>query len=363
MRDQKNRLRVNRLFVLGAGASFSATLTSGEETVTTAPLDANFCKRIEALVCQRPGWVEATRAKLIKNWRDHVPFSSFGLEAAIIRHISHLQFFDAIHRRRGRRRALSASEYVDYLAHLITFVLRRCREARGDVFKIFAGIVFPPNRQLDNNGADRVVTFNYDDLFDSHLLSRGFTPQRIYFDQLKNSSEETDRRAAKHAFPLIVKLHGSVNWRCNTHEFQHILNLNESMNKPYRIQQIWLDRKKSPSPDDNASPCIVPPMPNKPITRIKLFRYLWSVACEYLHEARELVICGYSLPETDALALSLSGQLNNSNLQRITVVDPNPAILARWRKLLLRPQVKNVRWEYHADFAEYVQMLSKASPR
>ena len=78
----------------------------------------------------------------------------------------------------------------------------------------------------------------------------------------------------------------------------------------------------------------VPPLPSKPITSIQLFNWLWMQAYEYLHEARELIIVGYSLPAADQMADSLFGSFVTTRLEGVVVVDPHTAALDRWRQVL-----------------------------
>ena len=101
----------------------------------------------------------------------------------------------------------------------------------------------------------------------------------------------------------------------------------------------------------------MPPIPDKPMTKIRLFEFLWTRACEYLHEAENITICGYSLPDTDSLAMSLFGNLSNTRLKRVTVIDPDPSILQRWRDLLINNRNSRAQWTYHSDFREYVESL------
>ena len=54
------------------------------------------------------------------------------------------------------------------------------------------------------------------------------------------------------------------------------------------------------------------------------------------------------------LAASLFKEFNNHKLKTVTVIDPDPLIMTKWRKLLSRKNVKDAQWAYFADFAEFV---------
>lgn len=321
-------------------------------------MDKDFCRRLEQLsAVTRPQWVSRTTQELIlRSWTGHVPFAESGLEEAIIRQTANLDFYGAIHPR--RRVGCSASEYIDHLAHLICFLLRRARESRREAYRRLAAHAFPAAQTIDS-ATTRVVTFNYDDLFDRHLLGR-FTPERVYFDRIKRSRDQSHHRQERHPHPLVVKLHGSINWRCPTAELRQIIDgVSREANDPsHWLDPVWYAPKGQAAPDDDDSPCIIPPLPNKPITAISLFSFLWTKAYEYLHEAEEIVFCGYSLPATDATALALFSNFANKKLERVTVVDRDPRILQKWRDLLNRRNVGRARWEYHSDFVEYVDSLS-----
>lgn len=354
MKQKKNRCKVRRLFVLGAGASFSASSAVGALPEKQTPLDKDFCKRICELEVVKPGWVGPTRDYLLKEWRDHVPFEEVGLEQAIIRQIGHLEFIGAIHRRR-RNKEVDDFQYLNKLSHIVCYALRRGREAKVGYYKQFAEKAFGTLSAPEVE--DRVVTFNYDELLDQHLLS-SYSVKQIYFDKLKERQDEGRRRAEQFENPLLVKLHGSVNWRCSTDEFENIVRSVANGTQGYWIDSIWFSRVGTPSPDDSVSPLIIPPLPVKPITKIELFRFLWTKAYEYLHEAEELVICGYSLPETDRLAQSLFANFGNQTLRQVTIVDPNPGIMSKWRALLRRSNVsRKARWSYYEDFGEYVEAM------
>lgn len=354
---KRSRFKVRRLYVFGAGASFDASRARAE--ARQAPLDMHFCSRIETLNVQRPKWVEAARAYVLNEWKDHTPFSASGLEQAIIRQVAHLEFIDAIHPRR-RSNAVSEFSYLNNLSHLICLVLRKAREAKNGPYERFHSLAFPPGMQYDEL-RDRIITFNYDELLDAHLLER-FSAQQLYFDKLKDKQSDRRRRAARIEDPLLVKLHGSVNWRCATEEFEKIVNGAATGKRAgYYIKQVWLAETGTPSPEDATSPLIIPPLPVKPITNISLFCFLWTKAYEYLHEAEELVICGYSLPDADRLAQSLFANFTNRKLRKVTVVDPNPGIMSKWRGLFRRSNVnQHADWMYYETFTEYVDALEEA---
>jgi hypothetical protein len=343
-------LLVKKLYVFGAGSSFSATRRN--KVQKRAPLDKDFCKHIEQLKATIPTWVGCSQAYLLKEWKDHLPFKDYGLEQAIIKQIGHLDFINAIHPRR-RKDDVSTFTYLNHLSHIICYLLRRAREIKyGPYETFFKKVFFPAKKALDVK--DRIITFNYDELFDKHLLKK-FPVQEIYFDKLKDSRTSSNRRKEKFDHPLLIKLHGSINWQCSTDEFKKIIKASSKDDKRYYIDSVWFSRSGCSSPDDSFSPLIIPPLPQKPITQIELFCFLWTKAFEYLQEAEELIVCGYSLPATDNLAQSLFGNFANKKLKMITIVDTDPLILKKWRDLLRRKNINSsVTWNYYETFEEYV---------
>lgn len=355
MKRKENRFKVKRLYVLGAGASYSASTAVAASPDRQTPLDKDFCNRIADLCPVKPAWVEGSKEYILKEWRDHIPFKSFGLEQAIIRQIGHLEFIDAIHPRR-RGTSISDFEYLNHLSHLICYALRRGREARNGPYTKFVRKVFPKGTKFDSV-CDRVITFNYDELLDKTLFEN-FDIREIYFDRIEESKNTKTRRIEKNNHPLLIKLHGSVNWRCTKDEFANIVASVASKDTEYEIDSIWYSSIGTPSPEDGSSPLIMPPLPIKPITSVRLFRFLWTKAYEYLHEADEIVICGYSLPDADRLAQSMFANFTNKTVKQITIVDPNPGILRKWRDLLRRKSINSrARWMYYEDFGEYVNGL------
>ena len=354
MRTAKKRQPVERLFVLGAGASFAASCppTGDKEGPKVAPLDSTFTKMVSGLERARPGWNAETRDSVVNSWKGQVPFASIGLEQAVLTQLGMFEFIDSIQPRRQRPGQLTASEWMDRLAHLICAVLQPSREARPALYSKLAEIALP--EQTADACRNRVITFNYDTLFDS-LLNSKYIAGEIYFDAITDGRGAV--RGGTFKSPLLLKLHGSTNWRCRSEDLSRIITGEPAGDEggPFEIPEVWLDKTGYPDPASEVSPLIVPPMPSKPIGRVKLFRFLWMRAFEYLYEAKDLVVIGYSLPPADVMAAAMFSSFQSSNLERVILVDPSPEVLLRWRRLLRRTGVpKAVRWEYHETLEEFV---------
>ena len=246
-----------------------------------------------------------------------------------------MKFAEAIRPRRSKN-ASSFENYVNNVSHLIAFYLRRAREGREGLYSRFTNSHFTSNAKKN-----RIITFNYDDVLDNILL-REHQAKNLYFSKIEHGRSRKPKDKISE-FPLLLKLHGSVNWNCHTDQFKSVISNAENTESPLFLDDVWLRLKGCPAPDDEWSPCIIPPIEAKPITSVSLFRFLWTRACEYLHECRELIVCGYSLPPTDALAASLFKEFNNKRLKTVTVVDPDPAIMSKWHRLLSRKNVARAR--------------------
>lgn len=355
MRHANKLPDIETVYILGAGASHSVTRQSNTISNKQAPLDNDFCKTIIELNVAKPKWVNESVSFIRNAWKDHQPMSSYGLEQAIIHQLGHMEFIDAIHARRSQGN-VSKRDYLNNLAHLICFVLSKAKEGGKTPYERFVRHAFPKIALAKQN--NRIITFNYDCLLEKHLLAR-FPAQAVYFDRLRDSRDAADRRMERYSDPLVVKLHGSSNWHVTTDDYERIINGGYDPLDPKRhfIEKVWIDSNFKPSPKDDVSPLIIPPLSNKPITRIELFAFLWTRAYEYLFKAKEIVVCGYSLPQTDNLANSLFSNFKNSRLERVTVIDPNPRIIERWRSLFARKGLSKCKWSYSPDFQEYVEEL------
>lgn len=353
MRISSNRKTVDRLFVLGAGASVAASEVAkkdGSTSVYQTPLDKEFPKRIANLALKRPSWVRGAASQVTTKFRPEGGFEAYPLEEGILRQLGLLQFFDAIHPRRSREQ-VQPSEWLNVLSHLICVVLRRARENSYAAYSELVARRFPSNKNVEEL-QDRIISFNYDTLLDSVLLEH-WEATDLYFDEIRGRRDRPSDE--KQSAPLLLKLHGSINWRCHQDDLQTIIAGQNTDDGVYEIPAIWLDQTRAPSPSDDISPLIIPPLPSKPITSVKIFKWLWTRAYEYLYEAKELVVIGYSLPAADQLATSMFGAFNPSRMERVVVVDPSTRALDRWRTVLKRTGLGSVRWSYFESLRDYIE--------
>jgi len=344
MRNPARRKQVEKLFVLGAGASLAATaVKSSEGSIQQAPLDAEFAARIADLKLERPGWVADSRKKVVQSFRPNGPFRTYRLEEAILRQLGILELFRSLHARRSRNQ-IDPHEWLNHLTHLICVVLNRARENRQALYRRLVDLHFPPGTSVQNLN-NRVITFNYDTLLDCHLLEHWKTTE-VYFDAIRERRDRPARASQDH--PLLLKLHGSINWRCASDSLRTMIEGSGNANDEFLvIDPIWMDNSRIPRPIDEIAPLIIPPLPTKPITTVGIFNWLWTRAYEYLYDARELVVIGYSMPPADQLAESMFGSFQSRRMERIVIVDPNTAALDRWRTVLRRTGLKGLRWTYY----------------
>jgi len=355
MRQEQNRREIDKLYILGAGCSYSlsSSLSTNGMTKTTTPLDYNFLEHLQEFT-DRNAWVANSIGHIKRNWMDELKLNNHGLEEAIIKRIGQYDFLSKLHPQKTIKKSSNA-DYVDHLSHLISKFLLKCKANTRDRHKKFIDHAFPRSQtpsDLDN----RIITFNYDTILDEVLLDRATLTQRqIYFDRLLKEENDNSLRRSNQKFshPLLLKLHGSINWNVNTNYFKKIIE-NPSDINPDEKEPIWINRKKTPSPTDNVSPLIIPPLPNKPITQVGIFNYLWTTAYEYLHDAKELIIVGYSCPQTDGIAHAMFSHFTNKNIERVVIIDPDANMLSKYRGLFKSSVSKGIRWQYYENFQEYV---------
>lgn len=353
MRQANNRKKVDTLYVLGAGASFALSYVNPKKrdfVRSITPLDANFIKSLEQAK-PKNGWRKSSTDLIINDWLDKSDIRENGLEQAIIKRVSQFEFLNKFHSTRTGGK-LDNPEYLNHLSHLICEYLKQCKSNSSGDTKKFINHVFPPGVPSENY-TNRIITFNYDTLIERPLFERGLSKKKVYFDRIVKNQGDGHRRNADEKFPhpLVLKLHGSINWRCDRTHFDTLISGTAKQDEKL---EIWHDEETVPKPNDGHSPLIIPPIPNKPITASSLFNFLWMCAYEYMHEANRIVIVGYSCPPTDTLASTMFGHFSNKNLQEIYVVDPNALALKNYRDMVDVKMAAKAKWRYYSNFSEYI---------
>jgi SIR2-like domain len=154
---------------------------------------------------------------------------------------------------------------------------------------------------------DAVLSLNYDCVMDSALSKYAgfrFDPERGGYGVEVTSGAAYWRRSGRgkraRGSILLLKLHGSLNWRGAT--------------TPLRLRQNPYD--------EVAAGVIAPPLTNKPVTD-EPFRMVWREARRAVGTMRRLIVIGYSLPDADGLVRALLATDLSQSLEEILLVDPS----------------------------------------
>ena len=125
MRTEPNRRKINRLYILGAGASYS--VTEKQNSARIAPLDYQFCERIASLnSVKRPAWVSEVALRIKNEYLHHIDFHTSGLEELIRQQLSDYEFINSLHPRRAKGKR-DSDKYLHDIVHLVAYVLSKAR--------------------------------------------------------------------------------------------------------------------------------------------------------------------------------------------------------------------------------------------
>ena len=146
------------------------------------------------------------------------------------------------------------------------------------------------------------------------------------------------------AVPLL-KLHGSLNWtRCPHCKAIHAVEMQQLLKWPPLMPiggdvllplSQYLPQCGSCGVPSVPEPLIIPPTWNKTQHYAEI-RNVWSVAARHLSEAENIVVIGYSLPDTDHFFhyLYALGTVGTTRLKRFWITNPDDTIRKRFESLL-----------------------------
>lgn len=157
------------------------------------------------------------------------------------------------------------------------------------------------------------------------------SPTHQSSDELFEDSEPVD------GCIRILKLHGSLNWY-SSHTSK--TPSQEAMFNPHRSLRIT---RRTVIPSDmtisgkrttHGLPIVVPPVTHKSAVLHSDLRVVWRQAEKALERAEELVVFGYSCPPLDFESANQLRRSERKSHAKVSVIDPNGAIAARYIELL-----------------------------
>lgn len=211
------------------------------------------------------------------------------------------------------------------LCEAIGLSIHEFRPAPSPAYRAFAEMISALN-QTGNGSVCSIITFNYDAALDFALW------------HLDRMSPDYRLDKTGHGVPLF-KLHGSINWgRCPNCSKIVIANVAPPETRADRLYRwkMFEDAGVSCCNQQLSDGCvIVPPTWDKSEYRSSLVN-VWRGAAAELATASTIVVCGYSLPESDAFFRYLYGlgTVGQTLLERFWVFDPAETVGERFRALL-----------------------------
>ena len=206
---------------------------------------------------------------------------------------------------------------------------------------------------LDHNV--NCITFNYDDVLDQALAETEHREDALWHanggygffcrDSIGTIGDHYDANIGKKTAMLVLKLHGSINWRPR-----------RGYSEPYMLEAIthhekWPDNGRWETRDPELverhleeGPLIAPPVLSKSsLVGQPVLRLVWSRAFRILARAHRVTFVGYSFPATDMAARTLfSESLKDLPASAIRVVnfarglEERKRVMDRYRSILGR---------------------------
>lgn len=279
-----------------------------------------------------------------------------------------------------KKLAAEASEYQHKRRILMWAVENFFQEKHSSDQKEFNSDQWKTLREFGEllHSGDTVITFNYDTTVERVLLNLGkWSPADGYGEHLVFQAGRNDERRVTFA-PSQVKvlhLHGAVGWYRKPSVKQ---------NSPMRTGGLIPREARTPAPlettisidpivlrDFGIPAAVDASMPDRPSDEYQIllhpsflkdytgedngnsvFVKAWRMAAEALRLANRVVIIGYSLPPADSAAWALL--LANCDSARTIIVNPDPSLKRRYRRLLSQPVPQMSDWFPPQCFADWV---------
>lgn len=333
----------NTVFILGAGASVEAG----------APLMNNFLDTAQDLLNRKSFAVDADEEsaidaifKLISQLE--AIHSRAPIDLNNIESLFGLIEMGNIIKKIGNISPKKLKFYRDSLITLITRTLEESMVYNSSNFKFgshssYTNFTTFLKNYGSNGNTSSVLTFNYDLGVDIALQN---TFKTIDYCLQTKDSPSTDFK--------LMKLHGSINWIVKDRKIDIVPQVMVNSEQYIRMSREIRNLKKK-----NLQPVIVPPTWNKNQYHGQLSN-VWNNAANELNRADNLVIIGFSIPESDTFFKYLLGLglMNGQRIRQIVVInkDDSPQIKERYNNLF--GYGISIRLQYVAKtFSEGIEYL------
>lgn len=199
-----------------------------------------------------------------------------------------------------------------------------------------------------------IITFNYDVGLDFAMNNAGL-----------NYSYCLEEEPIRNQYPFL-KLHGSLNWYKSNNKLydlsvrQYSQSYNKGNPNLSGNNEIIISFKRmfvNEFPENN-EPYIVAPTWNK-ANNVEQLRCVWKNAITCLQSATNVVVIGYSLPETDSFFSYLFslGINSDTRIRKFQVINNDPNIEARYKRLI-GPQIED-RFDFQCmQFSEAIRAMN-----
>lgn len=204
---------------------------------------------------------------------------------------------------------------------------------------------------------DSIISFNYDTIADFTLQYVKNPQYRTYANLMSGKLPRVRDYENK---GLLLKLHGSVNWRyclnrkCRYYKLPHI----PFASNDRKLPQIYHGdfNKCKGCGHDRPEPAIIPPMTEKNVDKHDFFYRLWQIARAQVSRFDRIIFIGYSFPVNDPYTEWLFRQLRFAQRKPAQIIVVNPEAMRPRHPVAQRYAAlfRGFPIEYHADFEEFV---------
>lgn len=300
----------HKVIILGAGATRGASIF--EDVSIKPPVDIDFFSILEKL---------STQNKEIKKWitklREEIgiPLNGISMESVFTKLEALANFLPNIKSNTGpkpTKHTTLLKQYSKQIANCFHQILKGINKADESC-------IYHEKIVKSLTTKDVIISFNYDCIIDTVLRNCGnrkwdaSTGYGFLISQNSGEWHKHEKVKGPHAKQSLhlLKLHGSLNWK-----------LDKTNNITLRKFQHAYEIK------DRGDSEIIAPIWNKNILTRKHLSDIWIRARKALQNANDLVVIGYSVPDTDLqsqalLQIDTANAKNKGRLKTLVIVNPD----------------------------------------